>query len=201
MDKPAPTAYPVHPLIQQRWSPRAFSDQEVEPYKICSLLEAARWAPSCFNEQPWRFFIGASNVNPRTHEKLASLLMSGNDWAAKAPVLLLTVTKLTFTYNDAPNRHGAHDVGMALENIMLQAVDMGLVTHAMAGFYADKAVSELLIPEGFQPMALVAIGYPGPPEVLADPLRERELAPRERRPLQELIYSDQWGVGYPYCFS
>jgi nitroreductase len=201
MDKPAPVAYPVHALIQRRWSPRAFSDQVVEPYKICSLLEAARWAPSCFNEQPWRFFVGARNVNPKAHETLSALLMPGNHWAAKAPVLLLTVAKHKFSHNGAANRHGVHDVGIALENLLLQAVDVGLATHAMAGFYADKAVQDLMIPSGYEPMALVAIGYPGSPDSLDENLREREEAPRERRPMQELVFSDQWGVGFPYCFS
>ncbi len=201
MEKPAQTCYPIHTLMQRRWSPRVFAKQSVEPYKICACLEAARWAPSCFNEQPWRFFVGAENVNPDALQELQTLLVSGNGWAQKAPVLMLSVAKLNFTYNGEPNRHGQHDVGLAVENFVLQALDMGLMCHQMAGFYVDKAVEVLQIPEGYEPMAMMAMGYPGDPNELDPQLKERELASRERKPLQELVFSNQWGSGFPVCFT
>lgn len=201
MENPALLSYELHPLIQSRWSPRAFETRPVESWKICSLLEAARWAPSCFNEQPWRYFVGSQDATPQAHAALANLLMPGNDWARQAPVLMLSVAKCHFSYNGEPNRHAQHDVGLATENLVLQAEALGLATHQMAGFYADKASETLHIPEEYEPMAMIAIGYPGSPDQLPAPLRERELAPRSRKSLQELVFSDQWGHGYPVCFT
>lgn len=201
MNKPADCKYPLHPLIQERWSPRAFDSKEVESWKICSMLEAARWAPSSFNEQPWRFFVGAAGVNPQTHQRLQELLMPGNSWAKKAPVLMLSVAKLEFSHNNQPNRTCQHDLGLAVENLVLQAQHLGLTTHQMAGIYLDKARELLLIPTGYEPVAMIAIGYPGSPDALPPELKERELEVRDRKPLQELVFSDQWGVTYPVCFT
>jgi nitroreductase len=202
MEKPANAPYPLHPLIEARWSPRAFADREVEVGKICSLLEAARWAPSCYNEQPWRFFFGLRQETPQAYAILQDLLVPGNAWAKKAPVLMLSVAKRHFSHDHAPNRHALHDVGLAVANMVLQAQSLGLVCHQMAGFYPDKALERLQIPaEAYEPVAMMAIGYPGDPETLEEPLRSRERAPRSRRPLQELVFSDQWGAVFPLCFT
>lgn len=201
MQKPAENVYPVHDLIRQRWSPRAFSEQEVESWKVCSLLEAARWAPSSYNEQPWRFFVGSRNTTPEALALLQSLLVPGNAWALKAPVLILSVAKLQFTLNGKPNRHAFHDVGLSMAGLVFQAEALGLATHQMAGFDADKAVTALHIPEGYAPVAMNAVGYPGSPDSLEGPLKENELAPRSRKPLQELVFTTAWGNRYPVCFT
>lgn len=201
MEKPAPASYPLHPLVARRWSPRAFEEKPVESWKLCSILEAARWAPSSFNEQPWRFFVGSTEQTPETHTLLQQLLMEGNDWARKAPVLMLSIAKLNFTYNDKPNRHAYHDVGLAVENMVIQALSLDLQAHQMAGFYVDKARDLLGIPHGYDPVAMMALGYPGKPEQLEGDLRQRELVPRDRQPLQEMVFHRTWPQPYPGCFT
>lgn len=192
MEKPATVDHPVHELVQQRWSPRAFADREVETSKLLSVLEAARWAPSCFNEQPWRFIV-ATRHEPAEFERLLACLIEFNQgWAKAAQVLILSVASLKFERNGKDNRHGIHDVGLATENLILQATALGLVAHAMAGFDADKARETYSIPESYEPVAAIALGYQGSPEDLEGDLRERELEPRERKPLNNLVYSGAW---------
>jgi len=193
MEKPAQTTYPIHDLIRRRWSPRAFSDRMVEPEKLQSLFEAARWAPSCFNDQPWRFIV-CTKQNPEAHARLVGCLADANvPWAKNAPVLILSVAKAAFSHNDKPNRHALHDVGMAIENLIIQAMALGLWVHQMAGYDAAKARQVFAIPEGYEPVAAIAIGYEGDPQNLPDPLRERELGPRSRKPLSDLVFDGCWG--------
>lgn len=197
----AALSYPVHALIENRWSPRAFDSRAIESEKICSLLEAARWAPSCFNEQPWRFVVGDRERSAEALVKLQSTLMDGNAWAKNAPVLILSVVKTTFTYNNAPNRFAAHDVGLAVGNLILQAEALGLITHQMGGFDADKARDLFEIPLDYAPMALIAIGYMGDIQQLPADLQARETAPRERHALQTLVHGNTWGQSFPICFT
>jgi nitroreductase len=193
MDKPAPSNVPIHPLLARRWSPRALDPgRPVEPRILETLLEAARWAPSCNNEQPWRYLV-FDGRNPAALEAARSCLVEGNAWARKAPLLLLSVAKETFTRNDKPNRHGQHDTGMAGENLVLQATEMGLMSHQMAGFDAERARELFHIPAGFTPMAMIALGYPGRPEDLPATLREREEAPRVRKAVSEWAFNGDWG--------
>jgi len=193
MEKPAQTTYPIHDLIRRRWSPRAFSDRMVEPEKLQSLFEAARWAPSCFNEQPWRFIV-CTKQNPEAHAHLVGCLADANvSWAKNAPVLMLSVAKVAFSHNDKPNRHAWHDVGMAIENLIIQAMALGLWVHQMAGYDAAKARQVFAIPAGYEPVAAVAIGYAGDPQALPDALRERELGSRSRKPLSDLVFDGGWG--------
>jgi nitroreductase len=201
MMKTADNKYQLNPLIRKRWSTRAFDVRPVESGEICSLLEAARWAPSSYNEQPWRFFVGSRDLTPHALTLLQDLLLPGNSWAKNAPVLILTVAKPDFSHNGEPNRHWQHDVGLATENIVLQAEALGLVTHQMAGFQVQKAIDTLMIPPGYEPMSIIAVGYPGDPESLPEELKTRERAPRSRRMLQEMVFSDQWGATYPVCFT
>jgi nitroreductase len=192
MEKPAETQYPIHDLLRQRWSPRAFDDRIVESEKLQSLFEAARWAPSSNNEQPWRFLI-ATKENTTEYDRLFNCLVEGNQkWAYRAPVLLLSVATLHFE-DGSPNRHALHDTGMAAENLVLQATALGLVAHQMAGFRVDQARTDCEIPEGYEPVAMIAVGYPGNPSVLSDRLRGREIQPRVRKPLTEFVYSATWG--------
>jgi len=192
MKKPADSALPIIDVIRERWSPRAFSDRPVSGEVLQVLMEAVRWAPSSFNEQPWRYII-ASKENPEEYERLLNCLVPGNQiWAKQAPVLMLSVASLNFSHNSKPNRHGIHDVGLASENLVLQAQAMGIVVHQMAGFDLAAATQTFGIPEGFVPVAGIALGYPGEPDSLPGDLKERELAPRERNPLSSFVFSGKW---------
>lgn len=193
MEKPAATQFPLHELLSSRWSPRAFDGKPVEIDKIGSLLEAVRWAPSSNNAQPWRIVVGRKDV-PAEYDRLLHCLVDGNQaWARQAPLLLLTVAKMTFD-DGSLNRHAYHDVGLATENLLLQATALGLVTHAMAGFHLEKTRVDCQVPAGYEPVAMIAVGYPGDAALLPDRLRERELKPRARRPLVDLVYAGQWGA-------
>ncbi len=190
--KTAVTDYPIHPLIQARWSPRAYADRPVEPEKILSLLEAARWAPSGGNGQPWHFIVGVRGQSA-THGKLVEAIKEGNlPWAAQAPVLMLTVAK-TVTSSGRPHTHAFHDVGLAVANLTFQATALDLHVHQMGGFNPEKARELFAIPEGFDPVTMLAIGYLGEPDTLEERHRERELTPRTRRPLAEFVFEEEWG--------
>lgn len=197
MEKPADAKYPIHDLIRQRWSPRAFADRPIEPEKLRSLLEAARWAPSSFNEQPWSFIV-ATRDNRQEFDRLLSCLVEGNvAWAKNAAVLMLSVAELKFEHNGKPNRHAFHDVGLAAENLVVQATSLGLVVHQMAGIHVDKAREVYQIPEGYEAVAGIAIGYPADPATLPEPQRQRELAPRTRKPLESFVFTGRWGQASP----
>jgi nitroreductase len=193
MEKPADTQYPIHDLFKRRWSPLVFSDQPVESEKLHMLFEAARWAPSSNNEQPWRFIVATKDHETEWNRLLACLVEGNRKWAYRAPVLILSVASLNFQEDSTPNRHAFHDTGMAVENLVLQATALGLSTHQMAGFDVEKARADLKIPSGYEPVAVIAVGYPGDPASLPDRLRERELRPRSRQPISEWTFSGQWG--------
>ena len=193
MEKSANTRYPITDLIRNRWSPLAFSEQRIEPEKLLQLFEAARWAPSSYNEQPWSFIV-ARKEDREEHERLLGCLVEGNiAWARHAPVLILSVARLQFQHNQDPNRHALHDVGLATENLVLQAEALGLHAHLMAGFSADKARKVYQIPTEFEPVAVMAVGYLGDVKNLSEPLRKREEAERVRKPLSEMLFSGKWG--------
>ena len=197
MEKPAGAAHPIHDVIARRWSPRAFDERPVEQETLKSLFEAARWAPSSNNEQPWRFIV-ASKETSTDYDRLFACLVEGNrKWAFRAPVLILSVASLLFEDDGKPNRHALHDTGMAAENFVLQATALGLQAHQMAGFDTQKARETCLIPIGFDPVAMIALGYPGDPAVLPDYLREREIKPRERQPIGDFVFSIKWGQTSP----
>jgi nitroreductase len=158
-----------------------------------SLLEAARWAPSSNNEQPWQFIV-ASKEHQTDWNRLFECLAEGNRrWAFRAPVLMLSIARMHFEDDGRPNRHAFHDTGLATENLVLQATAQGLVGHQMAGFDVEKAKADLRIPAGYEPVAMIAVGYPGDHALLPDRLRERELRPRIRRPIGEWAFLGQWG--------
>jgi nitroreductase len=193
MKKSAPAGHPIHELIRERWSPRAFLDKPVEPAKLLTILEAVRWAPSSFNEQPWSFLV-ARKEEPEDFAKMLGCLMEANQaWAKAAPVLLISVARRIFNFNGKPNRSAIHDVGMASENMVLEAVAQGLAAHGMAGIELEKIREVYMLPDNCEAVAGWAIGYQGPPEMLKGPLRERELAPRERKELSEFVFGAEWG--------
>jgi nitroreductase len=183
--------YPVHELIAKRRSGRAFSSKPLDGATIGSLLEAARWAASSWNEQPWSFIV-TEKEKRSDHERLVGCLVEFNvEWAQHAPVLMLSVARLNFA-SGQPNRHALHDVGQAAANLALQATAMGLVAHQMAGFDVQKARDEFAIPGDHEPAAVIAVGYPGDPAGLSDKLRKRELAPPQRKPLRDVVFSGTW---------
>ncbi len=197
MEPPSHTQFPIHDLLARRWSPRAFDERRVDDETLQILLEAARWAPSSSNEQPWRFIV-ASKHREEEWNRLFDCLVEGNrKWAIRAPVLMLSVASMHFEDDGKPNRHAFHDMGLATENLVLQATASGLVAHQMAGFDVEKARVDLRIPAGYEPVAMIAIGYPGNPDILPERLRERELRPRSRRPIGEWTFWGQWGTRIP----
>lgn len=185
--------FDVLPPIRNRWSPRVFLDKPVSAQDLQILLQAARWAASCFNEQPWRFIV-ATREQPEDFARLLSTLAEKNQhWAGKAPVLLLSVACKNFAHNGKFNRHYLHDTGAAAAALCIQAASMGLATHQMAGFDGDKARTLFGIPADFEPCAAMAIGYAGPATAAAEEFQKAETAPRTRRPLNETAFTTKWG--------
>jgi len=191
--KQAPAAEGVLPAVLGRWSPRAFADRDVSRADLARVFEAARWAASSSNEQPWRFLVGERHSE--THGKLASVLAGFNKaWAPHAPVLILGAASTRFSHNGSSNSYALYDLGAATGYLQLQAAALGLSTHQMAGYDHDAARQVLEIPEDYALGALVALGYQGEPATLAnEQLLSRELAPRTRKPLSELVLS-AWGT-------
>lgn len=192
IDKVVPTDYPIESILQNRWSPLAFSDRPVEPEKLGSALEAARWAASSFNEQPWSFIV-ATKDNPAEFNRLLGCLAEGNqEWAKSAPVLMISVAKLNFEKNGKENRHAFHDVGAAEANLAAQATALGLYVHQMAGFDVAKAKELYSIPQGYEPVDALALGYLGDPHQLSEQLQQRLSAPRSRKPLKDFVFTGRW---------
>ncbi len=195
MKKTAQTQVPVLDLIAERWSPRAFQDRPVEREKIVALLEAARWAPSSRNLQPWRFIL-TTEADPAGHARMVSCLGESNQrWARRAPVLLLAVAEVET--EGRTNRTASYDVGLAVGNLTLQAMYEDLMVHQMGGFDRDMARELYHIPAAYDPICVLAIGYRDRPDSLPVDLRDRELAPRSRKSLDELVFKDTWGQSAP----
>lgn len=174
-----------------RWSPRSMTGQALTLAQVQSLCEAGRWAPSCFNSQPWRFIYALPDT-PQW-QPLLDLLMDVNKlWAAKAGALVALVARTHFEANDAPAATHSFDTGSAWMSMALQAQHMGLTSHAMWGFHHDQAADALKLPEYFSTQALIAFGHPAPAEALPDPLREREV-PSPRKALSELMFNGAMG--------
>ncbi len=193
MRKPAPSDFPVHELIRERWSPRAFADKPVPQDVLRSIFEAARWAPSSNNEQPWAYLV-ATRDDKENFEKALSVLVEFNiNWAKSAAALAIAVARLTFAKNNAPNRNAQYDTGAASALLSVEATARRLAVHQMAGFDPEKARQVFGIPAGWEPIAALAIGYPGDPASLPQPLKDREFAPRTRKPITEFVMAGHWG--------
>jgi nitroreductase len=184
---------PVHPLLAERRRLRAFSPRTVEPEILGSLLEAAHWAASCANEQPWSFIVAVKGDKPEFQRLLGCLIEFNLEWAQHAPVLILSVARMTFQSTGKSNRHAFHDVGLATAALTVQATASGLVVHQMAGFDVEKSRREFSIPQDHEPVAVSAIEYPGNPADLPEKLLQKELAPRQRKPLADFIFERGWG--------
>src|SRR5262249_47326297 len=192
--KQASPDHSIQDLISKRWSPYAFSDRAVSEDDLRSLFEAARWAASSYNEQPWSYIV-ATKANPTEFERLLSCLVEANQaWAKAAPVLALGCTSLFFALNSKPNAAAIHDLGLASATLTLEATARGLNVHQMIGILPDKARQLYQIPEGVQPLTGLAIGYAGDPNALPERLRERDLALRTRKPLAQFVFAGKWGT-------
>ena len=189
--KPAPVAYPILDPILERWSPLAFSDRLVEPEKIATFFEAARWSPSSYNEQPWRYIYTLKD-DGTFREALEGLLAPGNAWAKNAGVLGISFARRTFAKNGKENRSALHDLGCATGYMMLQLSSLGLVGHQMAGFDSENANSILGVPEDFLPGSMMAIGYPGDHAALSEDLQKREDGPRNRNAVDAFAFRGGW---------
>ena len=191
--KQAPAVEGVLPVVLARWSARAFADREVSTADLRRVFEAARWAASSYNEQPWRFLVGLRNSS--THKKIFSALIGFNQsWAAAAPVLILGVASTKFSHNGTDNRNALYDLGAAASYLTLQAAALGLTSHQMAGYDQEAARQVLEIPESYALGAVIALGYQGEPSALGnEQLIAMETAARERKPLSEIVLS-AWGM-------
>jgi nitroreductase len=190
--KQAPDVEGVLPIFHTRWSPRSFTDREVSKADLAKVFEAARWAASSFNEQPWRFLVGTRNS--AAYQKIFDSLMPFNQqWAYAAPVLILGTARTKFSHNGTPNRVALFDLGAASSYLTLQAAALGLVAHQMGGFEPDAARKAFAIPEDYIFGSVIALGYQGEPAALPnEQFLAQELAPRQRKPLKDFVFS-AWG--------
>ena len=196
-NKTASTDHPIQPVLAERWSPYAFEDRPVPPQDICSLFEAARWAPSSYNEQPWSYIV-ATRDEPDEYERLLSCLVEGNQlWAKAVPVLALGIVTHRFMRNGKENRAAVHDLGLAAGNLLVEATSRGLHVHQMIGILPDKARELYQIPEHSEAWTALAIGYMGDPSQLPDSLKDRDQAPRPRKKLSEFVFAGKWGNSAP----
>ena len=196
-NKKASTDYPIHDLLAERWSPYGFEGRPVAKSDLRSLFEAARWAASSYNEQPWTYFV-ATKEDPVEFERLLSCLTVANQaWAKAAPVLVLGVVSLRFSRNNKENRAAVHDLGLAAGNLLVEATARGLYVHQMIGILPDKAREVYQIPEDSEALTAMAIGYKADPDKLSDVLKERDLAPRQRKPLSQFVLTAKWGQSSP----
>ncbi|MDP3678410.1 MAG: nitroreductase family protein [Methylotenera sp.] len=194
MHKPAITQVPIDATIANRWSGRAYDAKKAVAHEqVVTLLEAARWAPSCFGDQPWRFIVWNKNTDVKAWQSAFDCLVAGNQaWVKDAPVLLLACADTLFNHNQQPNRWAQYDTGAAAENLCLQASSMGLMAHQMGGFNADAARDAFTIPAQYIPMAMVSVGYPADIANLEGEILSRETAERNRRPLNTLFFANSW---------
>jgi nitroreductase len=187
--------HPILDVIRSRWSPAIYSPQPVEPEKLLSVLEAARWAPSSNNAQPWSFLV-ARKEEPEEFARMLSCLVPGNvAWAQHVPVLMISVAKLHFDKGNV-NRHALHDTGIATGFLMLQAAALGILAHGMAGFDAAKARELYGIPDSHEAVAAIGLGYPGGEQGAPEELRKRNKH-RPRRTLNQFVFAGRWGQPLP----
>ena len=190
--KTAVTDHPVHALISERYSPYAWKDESVDAETLRSLFEAARWSASSYNEQPWRFLVARREETEAFAKLLSGLVEANQAWARNAPVLALGITISTFSRNGKPNDAHQHDLGLAAATLTFEATARGLAVHQMIGIDPGKIRDLYALPDEAVPLTALAIGHAGEAATLPDGLREREEAPRARKPLGEIVFSERW---------
>jgi nitroreductase len=192
--RPAPAAAPINDLISHRWSPRAFDPKPVEKEKLRSLFEAARWASSSYNAQPWHYIVGTKDDLENYNKVLSTFVEFNQSWAKNAPVVALSVASHKMPHDASQNRHAFHDVGSASANLSLEATSLGLQVHQMAGIDPEKAREVFGIPEHYEAVAGIALGYPGDPLTLPEGrLRDNETGARQRKEASSFVYTGKWG--------
>jgi len=192
MKKPANNDFPILDQLRDRWSPRAFSDRLVDDTVLGALFEAARWAPSCFNVQPWRFIIATSSHEPTYKQALSCLTEWNRNWACNAPLLLFVIAKTTYE-DGSHNRHAYYDCGQAMTSLVTQATTLGLFVHQIGGILIEQVRETYNIPSEYDPICGAALGYIGPSSSLSEKLRKKESEPRARLDLSDLAYVGTWG--------
>lgn len=198
-NKPAPTSQALDPIIQNRWSPRAFNvSKSIDQASLTALLEAAQWAPSCMNEQPWRFIVCAKDQHPQAWAKLLACIAEKNQqWAGNAPLLIAAIAINHFKHNQQLNRWAAYDTGAACLNLSLQATALGLACHQMGGFDQDKVIQAFDLPNHCTPMTIIAVGYQAEADCLEAEFQQRELADRSRAAIEQRFYFGSWQPDQP----
>ncbi len=188
--KPAETRHPIHELMRERWSPRAFGLQPVSEAELVSILEAGRWAPSCFNEQPWRFLVGI-HPDPVWQKIFDSLDEFNRQWCSRVSALVVVCAKKTFSHNGKENFHGVYDCGQAAMSMVLQAHSLGWISHQMAGFSWQKIKEGFELSDDFHPTTVIALGKTGSDDYLPEDLRQSEEKVRVRKPLSEIVLASR----------
>lgn len=195
MNKPADNKYPIHDLLRDRWSPRAFSQRPIDAEKIASLFEAARWSPSAANLQPWKFLFATPRESSAFDNLVGALTERNQRWASSAPLLILAVAQRV-AEDGRENPWSHYDLGQSVAHLTMEAATLGLAVHQMGGFDVEKARAAFDIPAGYDPVTVVAVGHPGDPDGLPEEFREREKAPRTRRALEEFVFENEWNRSY-----
>src|SRR6056297_1409698 len=182
----------IHPLISKRYSPVIFSDKEVGEEVLNRLFEAARWAPSSFNDQPWNFIYGVKGKD-EIYNKLFDCLLEPNQmWAKYAPVLMLSVANMISPTTQKENPYAFHDTGMAVSNLLMQATSMGLYAHQMGGYSKEQAIESMKIPKTHSPVAMIAIGYIGNTEDFPEELQQKDNKERTRKLLKDFVFNSEF---------
>jgi len=194
MDKPAPSNHDINPLVSNRWSPRAFDGtKSVSNETLLSLFEAARWAPSAFNLQPWRFIV-AKKEDTEAFQTMFGCLLPGNQrWADKASALVIVVVEKQAPDAEKPNASADFDAGLAVGSLSVEATARALYIHQMGGIDRDKVKETYALPEGYVARIGIAIGHVGDAESLEDDLKAKELAPRQRKAMEDILFEGTWG--------
>ena len=197
MTKQPETDHPIHELISSRWSPYGFSDRAVSRDDLCCLLEAARWAASSYNEQPWSYLIATRDDSAEFQRLLACLVEPNREWAQHASAVLIAVAARNFSRNGKPNAAAVHDMGLAAGNLSFEATARGIAVHQMIGILPDVARETFGIPEDHDAITALAIGYAADPQTLEESLRQRDTSPRQRKPLADFVFTARWGQRSP----
>jgi nitroreductase len=196
MTRTARTAVPLHPLLAERWSPRAFDPTPLSDEDVAALLEAARWAPSAMNHQPWRFLVGRQDHDgtDATYKGIYDALAGGNQqWASSSPLLVAALVRTT-EEDGSPRAIAPYELGLAVSQLTVQAHALGLHVHQMAGFDAEQLRATFGVPASYTPVVVLSVGRQGNVESLPAWAAERETAPRERLDLAEIAYADEFGL-------
>ncbi len=191
--KTAKTDHLIQSTLTERWSPYAFQDKLIPRSDLLAILEAARWAASAYNEQPWNYIVASRDQEAAFAQAVSCLVEPNQAWAKNTSAILLTVVRENYSKNGKANGTAEHDTGIAAGNICVEATARGISVHQMAGIIADRIRQVYALPEGLQPLTAIALGYAAEPDQVPDALKSTDLVTRSRRPLAEFVFSGKWG--------